>query len=87
MTDGEIAQIAKTRLRAVVLTTVTTVVGVLPTAYGLAGYDAMMAEMMLALAWGLCFGTLITLVLVPCVYSCVHRAEHKVKKAIFQGHG
>ena len=87
VTDGEIAQIAKTRLRAVVLTTVTTVVGVLPTAYGLAGYDAMMAEMMLALAWGLCFGTLITLVLVPCVYSCVHRAEHKVKKAIFQGHG
>ncbi len=64
-----IAKIAQTRLRAVVLTTVTTVVGVLPTAYGLAGYDAMLAEMMLALAWGLVFSTLITLLLVPCLYS------------------
>jgi multidrug efflux pump subunit AcrB len=67
--NTQIAGIAQTRLRAVVLTTLTTVAGVLPTAYGLAGYDAMLAEMMLALAWGLCFGTLITLILIPCVYS------------------
>lgn len=67
----QIAHIAKTRLRAVILTTVTTVAGVLPTAYGFAGYDAMLAEMMLALTWGLMFGTLITLVLIPCIYSLV----------------
>ncbi|MBZ0166424.1 MAG: efflux RND transporter permease subunit, partial [Candidatus Omnitrophica bacterium] len=69
--NGQIAEIAKTRLRAVILTTITTVAGVLPTAYGLAGYDAMLAEMMLALAWGLVFGTLITLLLVPCLYGFV----------------
>lgn len=69
LTDTQIAHTAKTRLRAVVLTTLTTVAGVLPTAYGFAGYDAMLAEMMLALAWGLVFGTLITLLLVPCLYS------------------
>ncbi|MFC1672145.1 efflux RND transporter permease subunit, partial [Planctomycetota bacterium] len=67
--DGQIASIAKTRLRAVILTTLTTVAGLLPTAYGFTGYDAMLAEMMLALTWGLVFGTTITLVLVPCVYS------------------
>ncbi|MCB9757979.1 MAG: efflux RND transporter permease subunit [Candidatus Omnitrophica bacterium] len=67
--NRQIANIAKTRLRAVILTTLTTVAGVLPTAYGLAGYDAMLAEMMLALAWGLVFGTVITLVLVPCLYG------------------
>lgn len=67
-TDRQIAFISQTRLRAVVLTTVTTVAGVLPTAYGFAGYDAMLAEMMLALAWGLVFGTLITLFLVPCIF-------------------
>ena len=65
----QIADIAKTRLRAVVLTTLTTVAGLLPTAYGFAGYDAMLAEMMLALTWGLVFGTLITLILIPSVYS------------------
>lgn len=66
---GQIASISQTRLRAVFLTTLTTVVGVLPTAYGFCGYDAMLAEMMLALAWGLIFGTVITLVLIPCMYG------------------
>lgn len=67
--NPQIASIAKTRLRAVLLTTITTVLGVLPTAYGFAGYDAMLAEMMLALAWGMVFGTAITLLLIPCIYS------------------
>lgn len=72
-----IARIAQTRLKAVVLTTLTTVAGVLPTAYGIAGYDAMLAEMMLALAWGLLFGTVITLLLVPCLYSVLRDLQHK----------
>lgn len=80
--DPAIAGIAKTRLRAVVLTTITTVSGVLPTAYGLAGYDAMLAEMMLALAWGLVFGTLITLVLIPCLYSLLENTRFKVKNIL-----
>jgi multidrug efflux pump subunit AcrB len=68
--NTQIAMITQTRLRAVVLTTVTTVAGVLPTAYGFAGYDAMLAEMMLALSWGLMFGTLVILFLVPCLFRC-----------------
>jgi len=67
--NEKIARVAQTRLKAVMLTTLTTVLGVLPTAYGFAGYDAMLAEMMLAMAWGLFFGSLITLLLVPCLYS------------------
>ncbi|MDA0990246.1 MAG: efflux RND transporter permease subunit, partial [Verrucomicrobia bacterium] len=70
------AKIASTRSRAVVLTTLTTVAGVLPTAYGFAGYDAMLAEMMLALAWGMVFGTLITLVLIPCVFGLEKDCRH-----------
>lgn len=66
--NRRIANTAQTRLRAVLLTTLTTVAGVLPTAYGFAGYDSMLAEMMLALAWGLVFGTVITLVMIPCLY-------------------
>jgi multidrug efflux pump subunit AcrB len=67
--NQQISAIAKTRLRAVMLTTLTTVAGLLPTAYGFTGYDAMLAEMMLALTWGLIFGTTITLILIPCTYS------------------
>ncbi|MBK26747.1 MAG: hypothetical protein CME70_22290 [Halobacteriovorax sp.] len=66
-----IAKIASTRLRPVLVTTITTVAGILPTAYGLAGYDSMLAEMMLTMGWGLAFGTFITLLLIPCLYSFV----------------
>ncbi len=64
-----IAEISATRLRPVIVTTLTTVAGLLPTAYGIGGYDSMLAEMMLAMAWGLMFATLITLFLLPCIYS------------------
>ncbi len=73
----KVARIVQTRLKAVVLTTLTTVAGVMPTAYGLAGYDALLAEMMMALAWGLLFGTLITLVLVPSLY-CALRVSSQI---------
>ncbi len=75
--DEQIARIAQTRLRAVILTTLTTVAGILPTAYGFAGYDAMLAEMMLALSWGLIFATAITLVLIPTIYSFLKQWEYK----------
>src|SRR5690606_18261234 len=60
----KISETAATRLRAIVVTTLTTTAGLLPTAYGIGGYDSMLAEMMLAMAWGLLFGMLITLILV-----------------------
>lgn len=80
-TCRQVASIAKTRLRAVILTTLTTVVGIIPMAYGWAGYDAMLAQMMLALAWGLFFGTIITLVLIPCIYTFFKEREYKTRHA------
>ena len=55
----------KRRLRAVLLTTITTVVGLLPTAYGWGGFDPFVAPMALSLSWGLMFSTLITLFSIP----------------------
>ncbi|HRX15647.1 MAG TPA: efflux RND transporter permease subunit [Spirochaetota bacterium] len=74
-----ISEIAKTRLRAVILTTITTVAGLLPTAYGILGYDSMLSDMMLVMAWGLIFGTIITLVFVPILYLIMYRIQHHVK--------
>ena len=56
------------RLRAVLLTTVTTAAGLLPLAYGIGGTDASMMPMALALGWGLLLATPLTLVLIPCLY-------------------
>ena len=64
-----VARAASQRLRAVFLTTITTVAGLLPTAYGVAGYDSMLAEMMLTISWGLVFSMSVTLLLVPALAS------------------
>jgi multidrug efflux pump subunit AcrB len=63
-----VAEGTTARLRAVILTTLTTVVGLLPLAYGLGGTDPYMAPMALALAYGLLFATPLTLLLVPSLY-------------------
>ncbi len=65
------------RLRAVVLTAATTVVGLLPTAYGWGGTDPFVAPMALALSWGLAFATLITLIVIPAALAVsIDTAEH-----------
>jgi multidrug efflux pump subunit AcrB len=63
-----VARGSRDRLRAVVLTTLTTMAGVLPLAYGIGGTDEFLQPMVLALGYGLMFGTLLTLVLLPCIY-------------------
>jgi multidrug efflux pump subunit AcrB len=56
------------RLRAIILTSITTVCGLLPLAYGIGGMDVWMAPMALALGYGIVFATPLTLVLIPCLY-------------------
>ncbi|TFH43222.1 MAG: efflux RND transporter permease subunit [Chrysiogenales bacterium] len=60
------------RLRPILLTSGTTVLGLIPTIYGLGGKDYFVAPLGLAFGYGLVFATFITLVLIPCFY---HIAE------------
>lgn len=72
-----ILQAGRRRIRAVVLTAATTVVGLLPTAYGWGGTDPFVAPMALALSWGLAFATLITLIVIPAALAAsIDVAEH-----------
>lgn len=64
-----LAKAAASRLRAVVVTSLTTVGGLLPTAYGIGGYDSVLVPMTLALAWGLVSATILSLIWVPCGYA------------------
>ncbi len=72
------------RLRAVLLTAITTIVGLLPTAYGWGGLDPFVSSMALALSWGLIFATLITLIVIPAIFMAgsdifVRKRRNEVK--------
>lgn len=75
------------RLRAVVVSSLTTISGLLPTAYGIGGSDAILVPMTLAMAWGLTSGTILTLVWVPCAYAILEdlqqysrRRSHRIQR-------
>ena len=67
-----IVSAAETRLRPIVLTSVTTVAGLLPMAYGLGGSDPFSAPMAMAMGYGILFATPLTLVLIPCLLAALH---------------
>ena len=58
----------RTRLRPILMTTLTTVLGLLPTAIGIGGQVEMMQSMSIVVIGGLTFSTLLTLILIPTVY-------------------
>lgn len=57
------------RLRPILLTSITTVAGLFPMAYGIFGGDPLLRPMALSIVWGLTFSTILTLVIIPCVYA------------------
>lgn len=60
-----ILESAHKRLRPIMLTTLTTVVGLMPTAYGIGGTDPFVIPIALALGWGLLFGSILSIFAFP----------------------
>ena len=59
-------QASKERFRPIMLTNLTTLGGLLPTAYGIAGFEPLLMPMTLAFFWGLLAAALLTLIWIPC---------------------
>lgn len=57
------------RLRPVLLTTITTVGGLVPLAFFSTGQAKFLSPMAISVVWGLSFATILTLVLTPCLYA------------------
>ena len=64
-----IIKAASGRLRPILVTSITTLGGVIPMAYGIGGYDSVVAPISLALGWGLALTTMASLILVPVFYT------------------
>lgn len=69
LSDAQISLGAGNRLRPIVITSATTVAALFPTAYGIAGSNPFITPMVMAMAWGILFGTVISLILLPCLYA------------------
>jgi len=68
------------RIRPVILTTITTVGGLSTVAYGIGGKDPFLVPMALSICWGLIFATVLTLIVIPCIYSIVDDFAVKLTK-------
>ncbi len=72
---------AKSRLRPILMTTLTTVLGMLPMAVGTGEGSEMWRSLGVTVCWGLTVSTLVTLVLIPTVYcSFASRQERRKQK-------
>jgi multidrug efflux pump subunit AcrB len=59
------------RMRPILLTTITTIVGLLPMAIGLGGQSEMWMPLANTIIWGLAMSTLLTLFIIPALYAIV----------------
>jgi multidrug efflux pump subunit AcrB len=78
-----VVEAAKTRLRPTLLTSLTTIAGLLPTALGLGGYSVVWGPMAATITFGLLFSTITTLILIPCAYGIFY--DHSRRKRRIAG--
>ena len=73
---------AKSRLRPILMTTLTTVLGMLPMAWGTGEGSEMWKGLGVTVAWGLSISTVITLIIIPVLYCGLteHRARRQERK-------
>ena len=73
---ASIIEAGQMRMRPIIMTSVTTIGGLVSVAYGIGGGDPFLKPMALAIVWGLTFSTILTLVGIPCFYAIFDDAAH-----------
>ncbi len=68
------------RLRPIILTSVTTIGGLLPTCVGIGGTSAVWRPLANTIAWGLVFSTVLTLLMLPCVLAIVDDIKGRITR-------
>jgi CzcA family heavy metal efflux pump len=73
------------RLRPILMTTTTTVLGMLPLAIGIGEGTEMMRPLALSVVGGLSISTILTLIVIPCAYLVIHGAADRLMAWVIGG--
>ena len=73
-----IVEAGMTRMRPILMTSITTILGLLDMALSKSAGSAVMQPMAIVCIGGLAYATLMTLLVVPCIYDMVNRKELRV---------
>lgn len=77
-----IIEASKTRLRPILMTALTTILGLLPMAMGMGMGADMVQPMAIVTVGGLAYGTVLTLFVVPCIYDILNRKKSMKEEEI-----
>lgn len=71
-TSEAVLEAASTRIRPILLTSLTTIAGLLPTAIGVGGYSVVWSPMASTIMVGLVFSTISALFIIPLLYGAIY---------------
>jgi HAE1 family hydrophobic/amphiphilic exporter-1 len=77
-----IVDAGRTRLRPILMTALTTILAMLTSAVGLGDGSEMMRPMAITIIGGLVYGTLLTLIVIPCIYDAFNREKSMVEEEL-----
>jgi len=85
--EDAVVEAGATRLRPIFASSITTLLGLFPTAYGIGGYEPFVAPLCLALAWGLALAMPLTLFAIPTATVIVDDVVRRFRRKDFAGAG
>ena len=77
-----IVEAGRARLRPILMTALTTILSMIPMALGMGEGSEMMQPMAITMAGGLIYGTLLTLIVVPCIYDMFNKNKSMVQEEL-----
>lgn len=72
----------KTRVRPILMTALTTILAMVTTAIGIGDGSEMMRPMAITIIGGLVYGTVLTLIVIPCIYDAFNREKSMVEEEL-----
>jgi multidrug efflux pump subunit AcrB len=75
-----VMEAGRMRLRPIMLTSITTIIALMPLIYGIGGEEPFLVPAAIAMSYGLLAATFLTLVLVPCIYLIVNDISVKLSR-------